>query len=112
MKIVTLLINLKQTVVLLPSCFSIALTQISVPLAQNLMQCTAFATADEYHLGNLCHDLTSHGYVEITSLPRGRFLKRIKCNVISGEIKWVRDIIFVTLYILILRISWNISYGL
>ncbi|KFQ49441.1 Required for meiotic nuclear division protein 1, partial [Nestor notabilis] len=37
---------------------------------QNLMQCTAFATADEYHLGNLCHDLTSHGYVEITSLPR------------------------------------------
>ncbi|NXV46954.1 RMND1 protein, partial [Uria aalge] len=37
---------------------------------ENLMQCTAFATADEYHLGNLCHDLTSHGYVEITSLPR------------------------------------------
>ncbi|XP_062428368.1 required for meiotic nuclear division protein 1 homolog isoform X1 [Rhea pennata] len=37
---------------------------------QNLMQCTAFATADEYHLGNLCHDLASHGYVEITSLPR------------------------------------------
>ncbi|XP_042739773.1 required for meiotic nuclear division protein 1 homolog isoform X1 [Lagopus leucura] len=37
---------------------------------KNLMQCTAFATADEYHLGNLCHDLTSHGYVEITSLPR------------------------------------------
>ncbi|NXN91326.1 RMND1 protein, partial [Rhinopomastus cyanomelas] len=36
---------------------------------KNLMQCTAFATADEYHLGNLCHDLTSHGYVEITSLP-------------------------------------------
>ncbi|OXB83757.1 UNVERIFIED_CONTAM: hypothetical protein H355_013112, partial [Colinus virginianus] len=39
---------------------------------ENLMQCTAFATADEYHLGNLCHDLTSHGYVEITSLPRAR----------------------------------------
>ncbi|KAM9383102.1 required for meiotic nuclear division protein 1 homolog [Phaethornis superciliosus] len=37
---------------------------------ENLMQCTAFATADEYHLGNLCHDLTSQGYVEITSLPR------------------------------------------
>ncbi|EMP35250.1 Required for meiotic nuclear division protein 1 like protein [Chelonia mydas] len=36
----------------------------------DLMQCTAFATADEYHLGNLCHDLTSYGYVEITSLPR------------------------------------------
>ncbi|XP_074752655.1 required for meiotic nuclear division protein 1 homolog isoform X2 [Athene noctua] len=38
--------------------------------SENLMQCTAFATADEYHLGNLCHDLTSHGYVEIRSLPR------------------------------------------
>ncbi|OXB60333.1 hypothetical protein ASZ78_001815, partial [Callipepla squamata] len=50
--------------------FSLSLTQIFIPLAQNLMQCTAFATADEYHLGNLCHDLTSHGYVEITSLPR------------------------------------------
>ncbi|XP_065444892.1 required for meiotic nuclear division protein 1 homolog isoform X7 [Chrysemys picta bellii] len=37
---------------------------------EDLMQCTAFATADEYHLGNLCHDLTSYGYVEITSLPR------------------------------------------
>ncbi|XP_066471789.1 required for meiotic nuclear division protein 1 homolog isoform X2 [Tiliqua scincoides] len=37
---------------------------------ENLMQCTAFATADEYHLGNLCHDLTSYGYVEITTLPR------------------------------------------
>uniref|UniRef100_A0A8D0GF91 Required for meiotic nuclear division 1 homolog n=1 Tax=Sphenodon punctatus TaxID=8508 RepID=A0A8D0GF91_SPHPU len=34
------------------------------------MQCTAFATADEYHLGNLCHELTLKGYVEITSLPR------------------------------------------
>ncbi|XP_050805628.1 required for meiotic nuclear division protein 1 homolog isoform X3 [Gopherus flavomarginatus] len=37
---------------------------------EDLMQCTAFATADEYHLGNLCHELTSYGYVEITSLPR------------------------------------------
>lgn len=34
------------------------------------MHCTAFATADEYHLGNLSHDLVSHGYVEVTSLPR------------------------------------------
>ncbi|XP_042333343.1 required for meiotic nuclear division protein 1 homolog isoform X2 [Sceloporus undulatus] len=34
------------------------------------MQCTAFATADEYHLGNLCLDLTSCGYVEVTTLPR------------------------------------------
>uniref|UniRef100_A0A8D0GG51 Required for meiotic nuclear division 1 homolog n=1 Tax=Sphenodon punctatus TaxID=8508 RepID=A0A8D0GG51_SPHPU len=41
-----------------------------VPLVQDLMQCTAFATADEYHLGNLCHELTLKGYVEITSLPR------------------------------------------
>ncbi|KAM6177312.1 required for meiotic nuclear division protein 1 homolog [Erethizon dorsatum] len=33
------------------------------------MHCTAFATADEYHLGNLSQDLTSSGYMEVTSLP-------------------------------------------
>uniref|UniRef100_UPI00398ED7FF required for meiotic nuclear division protein 1 homolog isoform X2 n=1 Tax=Pristiophorus japonicus TaxID=55135 RepID=UPI00398ED7FF len=38
--------------------------------AQDLMKCTAFATADEYHLENLCHDLMSSGYHEITDLPR------------------------------------------
>uniref|UniRef100_A0A670IUZ3 Required for meiotic nuclear division 1 homolog n=1 Tax=Podarcis muralis TaxID=64176 RepID=A0A670IUZ3_PODMU len=37
---------------------------------EDLMQCTAFATAEEYNLGTLCHDLTSYGYVEITTLPR------------------------------------------
>ncbi|KAM8971867.1 required for meiotic nuclear division protein 1 homolog [Pelodytes ibericus] len=36
----------------------------------DLMQCTAFATADEYHLGTLCHDLTLHGYLELPVLPR------------------------------------------
>ncbi|XP_016040860.1 required for meiotic nuclear division protein 1 homolog isoform X2 [Erinaceus europaeus] len=39
-------------------------------VSEDLMHCTAFATADEYHLGTLSHDLTSHGYVEVTSLPR------------------------------------------
>lgn len=37
---------------------------------EDLMQCTAFATADEYHLGSLSQELTSCGYVEVTSLPR------------------------------------------
>ncbi|XP_069788381.1 required for meiotic nuclear division protein 1 homolog isoform X2 [Narcine bancroftii] len=37
---------------------------------QDLMKCTAFATADEYHLENLCSDLISSGYHEITDLPR------------------------------------------
>ncbi|XP_029453166.1 required for meiotic nuclear division protein 1 homolog [Rhinatrema bivittatum] len=37
---------------------------------EDLMQCTAFATAEEYHLGTLCHDLTSHGFFEVKSLPR------------------------------------------
>ncbi|XP_011799176.1 PREDICTED: required for meiotic nuclear division protein 1 homolog [Colobus angolensis palliatus] len=37
---------------------------------EDLMHCTAFATADEYHLGNLSQDLASHGYVEVTNLPR------------------------------------------
>lgn len=41
-------------------------------LAENvdLMHCTAFATADEYHLGALAQDLASQGFVEVTSLPR------------------------------------------
>ncbi|XP_073506065.1 required for meiotic nuclear division protein 1 homolog isoform X1 [Phyllobates terribilis] len=37
---------------------------------EDLMQCVAFATADEFHLGTLCHDLASHGYNELPSLPR------------------------------------------
>lgn len=37
---------------------------------EELMHCTAFATADEYLLGNLSQDLACHGYVEVTSLPR------------------------------------------
>lgn len=37
---------------------------------EDLMHCTAFATADEYHLGALSQDLASQGYVEVTSLPR------------------------------------------
>lgn len=36
---------------------------------QDMMQCIAFATADQYHLPTLCHDLTSHGFHEI-DLPR------------------------------------------
>ncbi|XP_072499805.1 required for meiotic nuclear division protein 1 homolog isoform X1 [Notamacropus eugenii] len=40
------------------------------PVNEDLMHCTAFATADEYHLGNLSHELGSHGYMEITNLPR------------------------------------------
>ncbi|XP_029426619.1 required for meiotic nuclear division protein 1 homolog isoform X1 [Nannospalax galili] len=37
---------------------------------EDLLHCTAFATADEYHLGTLSQELASHGYVEVTSLPR------------------------------------------
>ncbi|XP_070835493.1 required for meiotic nuclear division protein 1 homolog [Chaetodon trifascialis] len=36
---------------------------------QDLMQCIAFATADQYHLPTLCHDLVSQGFREI-DLPR------------------------------------------
>lgn len=52
--------------------FSLLVTHVMlISLKQDLMHCTAFATADEYHLGNLSQDLASHGYVEVTSLPRG-----------------------------------------
>ncbi|MBN3320117.1 RMND1 protein, partial [Atractosteus spatula] len=37
---------------------------------KGVMQCIAYATADQYHLPTLCHDLISHGYAEITDLPR------------------------------------------
>ncbi|XP_029982140.1 required for meiotic nuclear division protein 1 homolog isoform X2 [Sphaeramia orbicularis] len=37
--------------------------------AQDMMQCIAFATADQYHLPTLCHDLIGHGFQEI-DLPR------------------------------------------
>uniref|UniRef100_A0A665XDY4 DUF155 domain-containing protein n=1 Tax=Echeneis naucrates TaxID=173247 RepID=A0A665XDY4_ECHNA len=37
---------------------------------KDMMQCIAFATADQYHLPTLCHDLISHGFQEI-DLPRG-----------------------------------------
>ncbi|XP_072313204.1 required for meiotic nuclear division protein 1 homolog [Eucyclogobius newberryi] len=35
----------------------------------SMMQCIAFATADQYHLPTLCHDLVGNGFQEI-DLPR------------------------------------------
>lgn len=40
-------------------------------IVQDMMQCIAYATADQYHLPTLCHDLIAHGFVEINELPRG-----------------------------------------
>nr|XP_043903722.1 required for meiotic nuclear division protein 1 homolog isoform X2 [Solea senegalensis] len=34
-----------------------------------MMRCIAFATADQYHLPTLCHDLKNHGFEEV-DLPR------------------------------------------
>lgn len=36
---------------------------------RDMMQCIAFATADQYHLPTLCHDLIAHGFYEV-DLPR------------------------------------------
>ncbi|XP_020483507.2 required for meiotic nuclear division protein 1 homolog [Labrus bergylta] len=36
---------------------------------QDMMQCIAYATADQYHLPTLCHDLISHDFHEL-DLPR------------------------------------------
>lgn len=41
---------------------------------QDMMQCIAYATADQYHLPTLCHDLIAHGFIEIKEFPRGRFI--------------------------------------
>lgn len=51
--------------------FSLSLTQGCIPSTQDQMQCIAYATADEYHLGNLSEDLSAEGYIEI-NLPKGR----------------------------------------
>ncbi|XP_066536488.1 required for meiotic nuclear division protein 1 homolog [Hoplias malabaricus] len=37
---------------------------------EDMMQCIAYATADQYHLPTLCHDLMSNGFFEIRDLPR------------------------------------------
>ncbi|XP_068925768.1 required for meiotic nuclear division protein 1 homolog isoform X3 [Petaurus breviceps papuanus] len=57
----------------LKACRTKQPSRAKLPLSsvnEDLMHCTAFATADEYHLGNLSHELGSHGYMEITNLPR------------------------------------------
>lgn len=36
---------------------------------KDMMQCIAFATAEQYHLPTLCHDLIAHGFYEV-DLPR------------------------------------------
>uniref|UniRef100_A0A4W4DRI1 DUF155 domain-containing protein n=1 Tax=Electrophorus electricus TaxID=8005 RepID=A0A4W4DRI1_ELEEL len=37
---------------------------------EDMMQCIAYATADQYHLPSLCHDLMANGFFEIKDLPR------------------------------------------
>ncbi|KAL6477693.1 hypothetical protein MHYP_G00135280 [Metynnis hypsauchen] len=37
---------------------------------EDMMQCIAYATADQYHLPTLCHDLMANGFFEIRDLPR------------------------------------------
>lgn len=39
-------------------------------LEEDMMQCIAYATADQYHLPTLCHDLIAHDFVEIKEFPR------------------------------------------
>ncbi|KAK3537792.1 hypothetical protein QTP70_018937, partial [Hemibagrus guttatus] len=36
----------------------------------DMMQCVAYATAEQYHLPTLCHDLIANGFFEIRDLPR------------------------------------------
>uniref|UniRef100_A0A3P8TB62 Required for meiotic nuclear division 1 homolog n=1 Tax=Amphiprion percula TaxID=161767 RepID=A0A3P8TB62_AMPPE len=43
--------------------------QPSQSVDKDMMQCIAFATADQYHLPTLCHDLINQGFQEI-DLPR------------------------------------------
>lgn len=46
------------------------------------MQCIAFATADQYHLPTLCHDLIANGFYEIDNLPRGNHICFMAYNTV------------------------------
>ncbi|KAF3832009.1 hypothetical protein GH733_000821, partial [Mirounga leonina] len=67
----SLLCNMESWKVIAIRHFNLLVTHVMlISPKQDLMHCTAFATADEYHLGTLSQDLASYGYVEVTSLPR------------------------------------------
>lgn len=62
---------MKLVVVCFSICCCLAQSFIQVLFClQDMMQCIAFATADQYHLPTLSHDLINHGFQEI-DLPRG-----------------------------------------
>ncbi|XP_064196599.1 required for meiotic nuclear division protein 1 homolog [Anguilla rostrata] len=44
--------------------------QPSPNMDTDMMQCIAFATADQYVLPTLSHELSAHGFLEMTDLPR------------------------------------------
>ncbi|XP_030637424.1 required for meiotic nuclear division protein 1 homolog [Chanos chanos] len=48
-------------------------SRVNIPVQdedKDMMQCIAYATADQYHLPTLCHDLIANGFYEIKDLPR------------------------------------------
>ncbi|MBN3287843.1 RMND1 protein, partial [Polyodon spathula] len=49
------------------------------------MQCIAYATADQYHLATLCHDLVSSGFYEITDLPRDASNVLVVCTEMASK---------------------------
>ncbi|KAK6489052.1 required for meiotic nuclear division protein 1-like protein [Huso huso] len=52
---------------------------------EDLMQCIAYATADQYHLATLCHDLVSSGFYEITDLPRDAANVLVFCTEMASK---------------------------
>uniref|UniRef100_A0A668ALT6 Required for meiotic nuclear division 1 homolog n=1 Tax=Myripristis murdjan TaxID=586833 RepID=A0A668ALT6_9TELE len=46
--------------------------------------CIAFATADQYHLPTLCHDLISHGFYEV-DLPRDASNALVICTDVAAK---------------------------
>ncbi|CAL8274637.1 unnamed protein product [Merluccius merluccius] len=51
---------------------------------RSMMQCIAFATADQYHLPTLCHDLISHGFSEV-DLPRDASNVLVICSETAAK---------------------------
>ncbi|CAL8284728.1 unnamed protein product [Lota lota] len=59
-------------------------TNHPLQVENQMMQCIAFATADQYHLPTLCHDLISHGFSEV-DLPRDASNVLVICTDLAAK---------------------------
>ncbi|XP_041108324.1 required for meiotic nuclear division protein 1 homolog isoform X2 [Polyodon spathula] len=59
--------------------------QPPLEITEDMMQCIAYATADQYHLATLCHDLVASGFYQITDLPRDAANVLVVCTEMASK---------------------------